>query len=264
MPLLENRIAVITGAGGGIGKAVAAQFAKEGAFVVCQDLNQEAATETLEIVKGEGSDGMVFACDVANRPAIDEMFEAVQKDHGVVTVLVNNAGVDKVAGDGSDETESAVKQMAIMSDESWLKMLDIHLNGAFYCTRAMLRALIDEKNEAKNQSASIVCISSIAGLSGWGPLHYATAKGGLLGFVRSIARMAGSVGIRANAVCPGVIDTGMTKAVPKHMIDGLQMITPMGRVGEADEVAQAVLYLASEQSSFVTGQAISPNGGLVI
>lgn len=260
MGYLDKKIAVITGAGGGIGRATAARFAKEGAaYVVCQDLNKEAAEQTLEVVKAEGSDGMIFECDVADSTAIDEMFETAKANKGVVNVLVNNAGVDKTQGDGTGEADTQLKQTLIMSDESWIKMMDIHLNGAFYCTRAMLRGLSES-----GEPGTIVCVSSIAGLSGWGPLHYATAKGGLLGFVRSIARMMGNEGIRANAVCPGVIDAGMTKSIPKQMIDGLQMITPMGRLGEADEVAATILYLASDESSFVTGQAISPNGGLVI
>lgn len=259
MKHLEGKIAVITGAGGGIGRATAKRFAQEGAFVVCQDLNLTAAEETLEVVRSVGSEGMVFECDVTDRQAIDEMFEVAKAEKGAVNVLVSNAGVDKTPGDGAGEADTQLKQTLIMSDESWKRMIDIHLNGAFYCTRAMLKGLSETKGPG-----SIVCISSIAGLSGWGPLHYATVKGGLLGFVRSIARMMGGDGIRANAVCPGVIDTGMTQKVPDQMIQGLKMMTPMGRLGEADEIASAILYLASDQSSFVTGQIISPNGGLVI
>ena len=110
----------------------------------------------------------------------------------------------------------------------------------------------------------MICISSIAGLAGWGPVHYATAKAGLLGLVRSVARFCGPHGIRANAICPGVIDTPMTASVAPQMIAGLKMLTPLGRVGEPADIAAAAVYLASDESGFVTGQALSPNGGLVI
>ena len=266
MRLLDNKVAVITGAGGGIGSAIASRFATEGSIVICQDLNKSSAEKTLEAVTNAGSDGMVWECDVSDSKAIDEMFEAAAKKYGPVNVLINNAGVYQTKGDGSDQDGSMLNQLIHMTDEAWSKMLEIHLTGAFYCTRAMLRGLSEKKEpkESGKELGTVVCISSIAGLSGWGPVHYSTAKGGLLGFIRSLARMLASDGIRANAVCPGVIETGMISGVPKEMIDGLQMITPMGRIGEADEIAAAVLYLASSESSFVTGQVISPNGGLVI
>ena len=146
-----------------------------------------------------------------------------------------------------------------MSDAGWTRMIDIHLNGAFYCTRAMVKRLLDAK-----QGGSVICISSIAGLAGWGPVHYSAAKAGLLGLVRSLARFAGPVGIRANAICPGVIDTPMTQAIAPQAIAGLKALTPLGRLGVADDIAALAVYLASDESGFVTGEAISPNGGLVI
>jgi 3-oxoacyl-[acyl-carrier protein] reductase len=146
-----------------------------------------------------------------------------------------------------------------MSDEGWQRMLDIHLNGAFYCTRAMVKRLVDV-----GAGGSIICISSIAGTAGWGSVHYATAKAGLLGFVRSMARFCGPLGIRANAIAPGVIDTGMTRSVAPELLEPLRMMTPLGHHGEPDDIANAAVYLASDESKFVTGQFISPNGGLVI
>ena len=264
MKRLNGKTAVITGAGGGIGTATALRFASEGANIICQDLDGEAAKRTQKAVEEAGAKAMAWECDVADSSAIDKMFEAASSELGTINVLVNNAGVDRIKGDGLEKIQSSLEQLAMMPDSSWQKMLDIHLNGAFYCTRAMSRHLIEKNENDSLTPGSIICISSIAGLSGWGPIHYAAAKGGLLGFVKSLARFLAPFKIRANAVCPGVIDTGMTQGIPKAMIDGLQMITPAGRLGTADDIASAILYLASDESDFVTGQAISPNGGLVI
>jgi 3-oxoacyl-[acyl-carrier protein] reductase len=115
-----------------------------------------------------------------------------------------------------------------------------------------------------SRGGSMIFISSIAGTSGWGPPHYAAGKGGLLGLMRSIARTHGGLGVRANAICPGVIDTNMTRAIPQAMVDGLKMMTPLGQIGEPDDIASLAVYLAGDESKFVTGQALSPNGGLVI
>jgi 3-oxoacyl-[acyl-carrier protein] reductase len=257
---LQGKIAVVTGAGGGLGAAMSTRFAEEGAIVVCQDLDEAAASRTVDAITAAGGAASGWECDVSDSAAINAMFEDAAARHGVVDVLVNCAGVDRTPGDGSREgnTGSDV-QITLMSDAGWQRMLDIHLNGAFYCTRAFVDGLVEAK-----QGGSMICISSIAGLSGWGPVHYATAKAGLLGLVRSVARFCGPLGIRANAICPGAIDTPMTAAVAPAMIAGLKMLTPLGRIGEPADIAAAAVYLASDESGFVTGQSISPNGGLVI
>lgn len=257
---LQGKIALVTGAGGGLGAAMCARFAEEGATVVAHDLDGDAAKRTVDMVVAAGGRASSWACDVSESAAIDAMFADAQERHGVVNVLVNCAGVDRTPGDGSlDGNTGSDLQVARMSDEGWQRMLDIHLNGAFFCTRAFVSRLVEAE-----QGGSMICISSIAGLAGWGPIHYATAKAGLLGLVRSVARFCGPRGIRANAICPGVIDTPMSASVAPQMIAGLKMLTPLGRIGEAADVAAAAVYLASDESSFVTGETISPNGGLVI
>jgi 3-oxoacyl-[acyl-carrier protein] reductase len=260
MPRLDGKVAVVTGAGGGLGRAMTTRFAEEGAAVMCQDLDEATLKATVDAIAASGGQAMPWACDVADSAAIDEMFEAASSNLGLVNVLVNCAGVDRTPGDGSGEGNTGMAmQLAVMSDAGWQRMIDIHLNGAFYCTRAMVKRLVDAK-----QGGSVICISSIAGLAGWGPVHYSAAKAGLLGLVRSMARFCGPVGIRANAICPGVIDTPMTQSIAPELIQGLKALTPLGRLGVPDDIAAAAVYLASDESAFVTGQAISPNGGLVI
>jgi 3-oxoacyl-[acyl-carrier protein] reductase len=261
MGRLDGKIALVTGAGGGLGSAMSQAFAVEGASVVCQDLDEGAAKSTVDAIAAAGGpEAMAWACDVSDSGAIDSMFEAATARYGRANVLVNCAGVDHTPNDGSGEGNTGTEmQVAVMSDEGWQRMLDIHLNGAFYCTRAMITRLVEA-----GQGGSVICISSIAGTAGWGPVHYATAKAGLLGLVRSVARFCGTFGVRANAICPGVIDTPMTQGIAPELLDPLKMMTPLGRIGEPSDIANAALYLASDESAFVTGQFISPNGGLVI
>ncbi|MCU1461153.1 MAG: 3-oxoacyl-ACP reductase [Acidimicrobiales bacterium] len=258
---LRGKVAVITGAGGGLGRAMSVSFAGEGASVVCQDLNGDAAHTTADAASAAGAPGTLpWTSDVTDSAAIDAMFDAGREQLGVVDVLVSNAGVAETPGDGMDKIQGlAGSQLVHMSDDAWRRMLDIHLSGAFYCARAMMRALLDA-----GRGGSMIFISSIAGTSGWGPPHYAAGKGGLLGLMRSIARTHGGLGVRANAICPGVIDTNMTRAIPPAMVDGLKMMTPLGQIGDPSDIASLAVYLAADESKFVTGQALSPNGGLVI
>jgi 3-oxoacyl-[acyl-carrier protein] reductase len=260
MPRLGGKVAVVTGAGGGLGRAMSLRFAEEGAAVMCHDLDEVTMKATVDTIATSAGRAMPWACDVTDSASIEEMFEAATSSMGRVNVLVNCAGVDRTPGDGSSEDNVGLeRQLAAMSDDGWKRMIDIHLNGAFYCTRSMVRRLLEA-----DEGGSVICISSIAGSAGWGPVHYSAAKAGLLGLVRSLARFAGPAGIRANAICPGVIDTPMTQSIAPQLVAGLKALTPLGRVGGADDIAALAVYLASDESGFVTGQAISPNGGLVI
>ena len=251
-----DRVAVITGAGSGLGRAMAEAFAREGARVVATDLREDTAHETVRTLPG--GPHLALGGDVSDVAAVERGFDEVEKRYERIDVLVNNAGVDRLPGDGFDVLMKGGAQILAMSDEAWSRMLAIHLNGAFYCARAAARRMVPEKR------GTIVNISSIAGLAGMGTIHYATAKGGLLGFTRSLARELARFGIRVNAICPGAIDTPMARALPEAALEGVRRITPLGRLGEAHEIASAALYLASDDASFMTGQWLSPNGGVHI
>jgi NAD(P)-dependent dehydrogenase (short-subunit alcohol dehydrogenase family) len=257
MGRLDGKVAVITGAGGGLGGAMAVAYAREGAAVVCQDLRAGAAEQSAAAAAETGARALPWTCDVADSAAIEAMFSYAADRLGVVDVVVSNAGVESTPGDGSPEV-FGVKQLAAMSDDAWRSMLDVHVTGAFNCSRAMVRRLLDAE-----RPGSLICISSIVALSGYGKVHYATAKAALLGLVRSVAVWGGKYGIRANAICPGMIETPMTAGRPEDR-EWILRRTPLRRVGTTDDLTPLAVYLASDESSFVTGQTISPNGGIVV
>jgi 3-oxoacyl-[acyl-carrier protein] reductase len=254
---LENKIAIITGGASGIGKSTAEVFAREGAAVAIADLNGEGAEAVAKSLPGSGHRG--FACDVTDSARVDQVVAAVVEEHGRIDALMNNAGVDRLPGDGFEEA-IARREPPVMhvSDESISKMLAIHVCGAIYFVRAAVASMFPAR------SGSIINIASIAGLAGMGPPAYASAKGALLGLTKSLARELGPAGIRVNAISPGVIATPMTAEVPDAFLEPMVEATPLRRKGDARDIAEAALYLASDESAFVTGQQISPNGGIII
>jgi 3-oxoacyl-[acyl-carrier protein] reductase len=253
---LEGRVACVTGGGSGLGRAMAERFAREGAAVAVNDLDAATAEATLAALEGEGH--LAIAADVSDPAAVAAMFERIAGRHERLDVLVNNAGVDRTPGDGYEQLMETGSQLPHMSDAAWRTMLAIHLDGGFFCCREAAKLMLPAR------SGSIINLSSIAGLAGMGPVHYATAKAGLLGMTRSLARELGRRNIRVNAICPGAIDTPMMAKLSETLRKGLLMATPLGRVGRADEIAALALFLASDESAFITGQAISPNGGIHI
>jgi len=272
---LEGRVALVTGGGSGIGRATALRFAREGARVVVNDVALPAARKTVAEL-GDGSRGYAIAADVSDSGAVRRMFAEIDRELGALDVLVNNAGI---AGSDpeerarmADKAEARAAEMRsgqpvtthwdvtqAMSDEAWHRMIGVHLNGTFFCTREAL-ALMSRRNRG-----SIINLSSVAALMGLDTVpHYSAAKGGILAFTRAVAREVGSRGIRVNAICPGYIDTPMTETMAPLARQMVTARTPLGRWGEADEVAATALFLASDESSYFTGQWLSPNGGLFI
>jgi len=273
---LKDKVALITGAGSGIGRAIAQLFAEEGARIVANDVNAIAAKETVESLGALGSGARAIQADVADSRQVKAMFAEVDRDLGILDVLVNNAGIAVTApgererlGEKSDtrimemlSDEGVTTHWDItqeMTDEAWLRMIGVHLNGTFFCTREALRLM-----SRRNQGA-IVNMSSVAGLMGLENVpHYSAAKAGILGFTRAVAREVGSRNIRVNAICPGFIDTPMTQPLSPLVRKAITARTALGRWAEPAEVAKTALFLASDDSSFFTGQWLSPNGGVFI
>ena len=264
---LEGKVALITGGGAGLGAGIARRFREEGAEIVVNDVSPGAA----ELVAKE-TDGYALAADVSDSAAVARMFESLRQKSGRLDVLVNNAGV----GAESDEVAQSLARTALaqaaeiaaggpvrshvdrtveMSDEEWRRMLAVHLDGTFYCTREALKIM------SPQGSGVILNLGSIMGTAGGAGLaHYCAAKGGILAFTRSVAREVVTRGIRVNAIAPGWIETAMTDPLGE-MRPLLEAQTPMGRFGETDDIAWAAVYLASEEAKYVTGQVLSPNGG---
>jgi len=253
---LEGRIAWVTGGGSGLGRAICERFAAEGAIVAVNDVRADAAEETAKSLPGRGH--IALPGDISDSRAVAQMGAAIATAAGRLDVLVNNAGVDRTPGDAMEKLLTTGSLTPHMSDAGWTRMLEIHLNGAFFCAREAVKIMLGQG------AGAIINMSSIAGLAGMGPIHYATAKGGLLGFTRALARELGGRGIRVNAICPGAIDTPMTANVPEPIMKGMIAATPLGRMGKPEEIAAAALFLAGDDGAFLTGQWISPNGGIFI
>jgi len=267
----DGRVVLVTGAGSGIGRAIATRFAAEGARVVVNDVRADTAEATAKTLGGEAR---ALTADVADSRGVRAMFEEVARTFGGLDVLVNNAGIGEVDPGNREalavKIETRVAEMMTgtrethwditqnMSDETWARMLAVHLNGTFYCTREALRLM------SRVNRGVIVNISSVAGLMGIeAASHYGAAKAGILGFTRSVAREVASRGIRVNAICPGVIDTPILDALPPVARLIAERQTPLGRIGQPDEIAAAAAFLASDEAGFITGQWLSPNGGLL-
>jgi len=254
---LEGRIALVTGAGSGLGREISLRFASEGARVAAVDLRSETAEETAAMLSGDGH--FSAAVDVADPDSVREMFGKVDAEFGRVEILVNNAGVDHWPGDGREKLLETGQQTIHMSDEGFTSLMAVNVNGVFFCLREAVKLMQREGNPG-----SVINMSSIAGLSPNGNVSYAGSKAAVLGMTRATARELGRFGIRVNAICPGVIETPMTAGVDDVMIKPLLRATPLGRKGQPDDIASTALFLASDESSFITGQWISPNGGLVM
>jgi 3-oxoacyl-[acyl-carrier protein] reductase len=246
MAQLEGKIALVTGAARGIGQAIAVRLAKDGADLALCDVQAEWQNETAEKVRQLGRRVQGYAADVADSAAVQRAVEQVAKDFGRIDVLVNNAGITK---DGF---------LVRMSDEDWDRVLSVNLRGTFLFTRAVAKLMM------KQRAGAIVNIASIIGLIGNpGQCNYSASKAGVIAFTKTVARELGSRNIRANAVAPGFIQTRMTESLSEELKQKMLDAIPLGRLGTADNVANVVAFLASDDAAYVTGQVLNVCGGMV-
>jgi len=244
---LVGKVAIITGAGRGIGQATALKFAKEGAMVAVCDIDERTAVDTARMIEATGGEAMAFRVDVTDKPSIQSMVLAVHERFGKIDVLVNNAGI------------AADAQLKRMTDEQFDRVIDINLKGTYNCTKAVVDIMLEQ------QSGVILNASSIVGLYGnFGQTNYAASKFGVIGMVKTWARELGKRGIRANAVCPGYIATTILNTIPDKVLDAMETKVPMGRLGKPEEIANAYAFLASDEASYINGAVLEVSGGLTI
>jgi 3-oxoacyl-[acyl-carrier protein] reductase len=244
---LENKVAIITGAGSGIGREAALLFAKEGAKVVVADVNEKGGEETVAEIKKNRGEGFFAKLDVSNREQTRQVVRETLERYGRIDVLINNAGIIQDA------------LVLKMTEEQWDRVININLKGAFNCIQAVVEVMLNQGNGV------IINTSSIVGLNGnIGQVNYAAAKAGLIGMTKTLAKELGKKGIRVNAVAPGFITTPMTSTVPEKILEMMREKTPLRRLGETRDVAYAYLYLASDEANYVNGAVLCVDGGLTI
>ena len=242
---LKGRVALITGAAQGIGKSIALLLAQNGANIVVSDINLERAEETAREIESIGSKAMAVKVDVANLKEVEQMVEAVLEKFGKIDILVNNAGITRD------------KLILRMTEEDWDTVLNVNLKGTFNCTKVVVRHM------AKQRSGKIVSIASVVGEMGnAGQANYSASKAGVIGLTKTIAREFAQRRINVNAIAPGYIETPMTEILPEKVKEELKSLIPMERLGKPEDVAEAVLFLVSEESNYITGQVLNVNGGI--
>jgi len=244
MPMFSKQVALVTGGSRGIGRAICLELARNGSYVIINyRSNIKAAQDTLELIHQGGGMGEIVCFDVANPKETERSIEALLIQHEAIDILVNNAG------------ETADSLFVLMSSDEWTKVLNTSLQGFYNVTKPVLMKMVSRKH------GFIVAISSVSARLGHrGQTNYSAAKAGLEGACRSLASEVARLGIRVNVVAPGLIETEMLQSVPRDMI---KQIIPMGRVGLPEEVAKVVRFLCSEDASYITGQVISVNGGMI-
>lgn len=247
MKRLENKIAVITGGGSGIGRATALRFADEGAHVIIWDVADKKGEEAITALKDKGSNAAYYHVDPTDKEQIAKATEDVISRYGRIDILINNAGITK------DST------LLKMTDEQWERVIDVNLNGVYHCTRAIAPIM------AQNNYGRIINASSVVGLFGnFGQTNYAATKAGLIGMTQTLSKELGRKGITVNAVAPGFIATEMIQLMPEDVLAGMEAKVPVKRLGQPEEVAALYAFLASDEAAYINGAVIRIDGGIVL
>ena len=243
----EKRLAVVTGAARGIGRAVVLELLKQGRVVAGLDLLEDALKELQDVVKEAGYSVITKCVDITDTPKLTEVLNELSAEYGGIGILVNNAGITRD------------KLMIQMDDEDYDKVMAVNLRAAFVATRVAARSMI------KNKFGRIISLSSVAGVMGQaGSTNYAASKAGLIGMTKSVAREIGKKNVTANCIAPGFIMTDMTKVLPDVVKDGAKAVIPMKKFGEPEDVARAIAFLASDDTGYITGQVLCVDGGMAM
>ncbi len=242
-----DKVALVSGAGRGIGREIALELAKAGCTVICVSRNESSCGSVAEEIRACGGKAESFAFDVSDSGQVKEKCAEVLKKYGAVDILVNNAGITRD------------NLLMRMSDEEWNAVISTNLSSCFYLSRNLVRAMMGKR------WGRIINISSVSGIAGnAGQANYSAAKAGIIGFTKTLARELAARNITANAVAPGFIETDMTAKLPENIMEAAKAAIPLKRFGKPDDIARVCAFLASEEASYITGQVISVNGGLVI
>jgi len=244
---LSGRVALITGSAQGIGKAIALNLAQRGAKIITNDITASRADEALAEVREQGGDGLAITCDVTNAEQVEGMVKTILDEFGQIDILVNNAGTTR---------DNLIMRM---SEDDFDFIQRTNLKSAWLCSKAVVRPMM------RKRYGRIVNMSSASGIMGQaGQTNYSTSKAGMIGLTKSLAREVASRGITVNAVAPGFIKTALTEKMPQDILDELTKLIPAGRQGLVDDIAYAVAFLVAEEASYITGQVLSVDGGLVM
>jgi 3-oxoacyl-[acyl-carrier protein] reductase len=240
-------VAAVTGSARGIGFAIAEAFASQNAAVAVIDLNRETVDQAVAKLEGRGFRTRGYVCNVTDPQAVEEVFSAIAAELGSLDILINNAGITKD------------NLLLRMREEDWQLVMDVNLKGTFICTQKAFRHMM------KARRGSIVNIASVIGIMGnAGQANYAASKGGIIAFTKSCAKEFASRGVRVNAIAPGFIETEMTATLPPEVVESYSKAIPLAKLGTPADVAKLCLFLASEESSYITGQTIAVDGGLTM